>query len=188
VLVKYIHADAVKVGATTTWLTRDHSQSIRLRTDASGALVDAARYAPYGAQAPSLSISKGYIGERHDAETGLIYLNARYLDPVLGRFISPDDWDPTLPGVGTNRYAYAGNDPINNSDPNGHTWSETPSKDFLTGGDGMGAIGGGFGGQTASFEALPIQRQATDLRARPSASLGQLSRSRPVRSRRPARR
>lgn len=36
------------------------------------------------------------------------------------RFIQPDDWDPTMPGVGTNRYAYASNDPINNSDPNGH--------------------------------------------------------------------
>ncbi|MCR4269480.1 RHS repeat-associated core domain-containing protein, partial [Nitratireductor sp. ZSWI3] len=64
---------------------------------------------------------KGYIGERYDAETGLIYLNARYMDPVFGRFISPDDWDPTLPGVGTNRYAYAQNDPINKSDPNGHS-------------------------------------------------------------------
>ncbi|CAN7455504.1 RHS repeat-associated core domain-containing protein [Rhizobium sp. LjRoot254] len=37
-----------------------------------------------------------------------------------GRFISPDDWDPTKPGVGTNRYAYSENDPINKSDPNGH--------------------------------------------------------------------
>jgi ABC-type transport system substrate-binding protein len=36
------------------------------------------------------------------------------------RFISPDTMDPTLPGVGTNRYAYAGNDPINRSDPSGH--------------------------------------------------------------------
>ena len=37
---KYPHADAVTVGtggaAVTTWLTRDHSQSIRLRTDAGG--------------------------------------------------------------------------------------------------------------------------------------------------------
>ncbi|MER8391784.1 hypothetical protein NKH10_07720 [Mesorhizobium sp. M1340] len=48
------------------------------------------------------------------------YLNARYMDPVLGRFISPDDWDSTLPGVGTNRYAYAQNDPVNKSDQNGH--------------------------------------------------------------------
>ncbi|PWW04457.1 RHS repeat-associated protein [Hoeflea marina] len=36
------------------------------------------------------------------------------------RFISPDTMDPTQPGVGTNRYAYAGNDPVNKSDPNGH--------------------------------------------------------------------
>lgn len=36
------------------------------------------------------------------------------------RFISPDDWDPTKPGVGTNRYAYSENDPVNRSDPNGH--------------------------------------------------------------------
>jgi hypothetical protein len=36
------------------------------------------------------------------------------------RFISPDTMDPTQPGVGTNRYAYAQNDPINKSDPNGH--------------------------------------------------------------------
>ena len=36
------------------------------------------------------------------------------------RFLSPDPMDPTLPGVGTNRYAYGQNDPINKSDPNGH--------------------------------------------------------------------
>lgn len=36
------------------------------------------------------------------------------------RFISPDTIDPTLPGVGTNRYAYGQNDPVNKSDPNGH--------------------------------------------------------------------
>ena len=38
---------------------------------------------------------------------------------------SPDWWDPTLPGVGTNRYAYAANDPINKSDPNGHMLEDT---------------------------------------------------------------
>jgi hypothetical protein len=36
------------------------------------------------------------------------------------RFIQPDTWDPTIEGVGTNRYAYSGNDPVNKSDPNGH--------------------------------------------------------------------
>jgi RHS repeat-associated protein len=77
------------------------------------------RHSP-SSPSPALTISRGYIGEKHDPETGLIYLNARHLDPVLARFISPDSFDPVEPGVGTNRYAYAENDPINKSDPNGH--------------------------------------------------------------------
>lgn len=40
--------------------------------------------------------------------------------PAHAVFISPDTIDPTLPGVGTNRYAYSLNDPVNLSDPNGH--------------------------------------------------------------------
>ena len=152
--------------AVTTWLTRDHSQSIRLRTDAAGALLEAAIYAPYGAQSPGLTIAKGYIGERHDPETGLLYLNARYHDPVLGRFLSPDDWDPTIPGVGTNRYAYAANDPINLSDPSGHlhpsadpnyspdgsSWGAPSGSRSFWGGSSWGGSswGGSFGGSAWS--------------------------------------
>lgn len=40
------------------------------------------------------------------------------------RFISPDTLDPTIPGVGTNRYSYSQNDPINKSDPNGHMFGD----------------------------------------------------------------
>ncbi len=57
------------------------------------------------------------------------------------RFISPDDMDPTLPGVGTNRYAYAGNDPVNKSDPNGHIWGAVGA--FIG-----GLLGGLLGGTT----------------------------------------
>jgi len=64
------------------------------------------------------------------------------MDPALGRFISPDDWDPTLPGVGTNRYAYAGNDPVNKSDPNGHIF-ET-GWDLANVGYDIGRIGYGW--------------------------------------------
>ncbi len=162
---KYPHPDAVRVGATTTWLHRDHSQSIRLRTTATtGALLEAALYRPYGGQAPGLTISRGYIGEKHDAETGLIYLNARHYDPALARFISPDDWDPTLPGVGTNRYAYADNDPINKSDPNGHAaYPDVETAGEFTRGNGAssgltsGFIGGGsdVGGAVLGGSAIP---------------------------------
>jgi RHS repeat-associated protein len=89
-------------------------------TNMSGAVTERTGYAAFGEPKPVSGLPRGFIGERPDPETGLLYLNARYYDPALGRFISPDDWDPTLPGVGTNRYAYAGNDPVNKSDPNGH--------------------------------------------------------------------
>ena len=63
--------------------------------------------------------------ERQTAEeAGLQYLNARYYDPSLGIFLQPDWWEVTQEGVGTNRYAYSANDPINKSDPNGHTFWE----------------------------------------------------------------
>jgi hypothetical protein len=47
-------------------------------------------------------------------------IGASFGQAANARFISPDDWDPTKPGVGTNRYAYSQNDPVNKSDPSGH--------------------------------------------------------------------
>lgn len=118
---RYPHPDVKVTNGVKYFLHRDHQASVRFVTNASGAIVEQTRYAAYGERTNTgLQNQRAYIGERYDPETGLIYLNARYMDPALGRFISPDDWDPTLPGVGTNRYAYAENDPINKSDPNGH--------------------------------------------------------------------
>ena len=64
--------------------------------------------------------TKGWIGERFDAGAGLQYLNARYYDTTLGIFIQPDWFEVTAPGVGTNRYSYSNNDPVNLSDPSGN--------------------------------------------------------------------
>jgi hypothetical protein len=41
------------------------------------------------------------------------------------RFLNPDTWDPWQEGVDFNRYGYAGDDPINKSDPNGHEQYQT---------------------------------------------------------------
>jgi RHS repeat-associated protein len=129
VFTKYPVADAIRVGTgaspVTTWLHRDHLNSIRMRTNAAGGQSEVGFYWAYGEPAstslfPPITTSRRYIGEKYDASIGLYYLNGRYYDPYLGRFISPDWWDTTMPGVGTNRYAYAENDPINRSDPNGH--------------------------------------------------------------------
>ncbi len=54
-------------------------------------------------------------------DLGLIYMNARYYLPQIGRFVSPDTIVPE-PGnpQSYNRYAYTNNNPINNTDPSGH--------------------------------------------------------------------
>ena len=64
--------------------------------------------------------TKSFLGERYDADAGLLYLNARYYDPELGLFLQPDWLEVTERGVGTNRYSYAANDPVNKFDPNGN--------------------------------------------------------------------
>ncbi|MFB9978214.1 RHS repeat-associated core domain-containing protein [Mesorhizobium kowhaii] len=121
IYTRYPHPDIKVVNGAIYFLHRDHLASVRMVTDAAGAIFEQTNYASYGERLNTgFQTQKSYIGERFDPETGLLYLNARYMDPVLGRFISPDDWDPTLPGVGTNGYAYAQNDPVNKSDPNGH--------------------------------------------------------------------
>ena len=55
-----------------------------------------------------------YRSYRYDQETGLYYLNSRYYDPHLGRFISADSigyLDPSSE-TGLNLYAYCGNNPL----------------------------------------------------------------------------
>lgn len=50
-----------------------------------------------------------------DPETGFLYLRARYYDPATAQFLSPD---PMFALTGE-RYGYAGNNPLNGSDPSG---------------------------------------------------------------------
>ena len=63
-----------------------------------------------------------YRGYYYDAESELYYLNSRYYDPEVGRFISPDDHNVALDAGEYNLYTYCMNDPVNNSDPTGY-WS-----------------------------------------------------------------
>jgi len=48
---------------------------------------------------------------------------ALFASQASALFVQADNWDPRMQGVGTNRYAYAGGDPINMSDPNGHQYN-----------------------------------------------------------------
>jgi RHS repeat-associated protein len=67
-------------------------------------------------------VAQKFTGQRLDG-SGLYYYNARYYDPDLGRFISPDTivQDPTNP-QNLNRYSYCLNNPLKYTDPSGHGW------------------------------------------------------------------
>jgi RHS repeat-associated protein len=71
-----------------------------------------------------LTLSMVFSGSAYANAPSAIRSVAQHRDARLHaqpiRFISPDTMDPTLPGVGTNRYSYSQNDPVNQSDPNGH--------------------------------------------------------------------
>ena len=67
-----------------------------------------------------------YRGYVYDDETGLYYLQSRYYDPALGRFLNADD--PGNLGVkgllSYNLFAYCGNNPANRVDTSGQFWKE----------------------------------------------------------------
>src|SRR5205823_2278439 len=77
---------------------------------------------PQGLQPLSYSQFAGEWGYRtewsasYEPGTGLQYLQQRYYDPAVGRFISAD---PLSFDGGLNLYDYVGNDPVNGADPSG---------------------------------------------------------------------
>ena len=64
-----------------------------------------------------------YRGYYYDSETGLYYLQSRYYDSAMGRFISADAYVSTGQGLlGFNMFAYCGNNQVNRIDSEGQFW------------------------------------------------------------------
>lgn len=112
--------------ANKYWMAQDHLNSTTkiLATSPSLYLYSESRYKAWGESRftsnPAHPTTKRYTGQREDG-WGLYYYNARYYDPQLGRFISPDTMvpDPTDP-QDLNRYSYVKNNPLRYNDPSGH--------------------------------------------------------------------
>ena len=99
-----------------------HGDVVNL-TDADGAVTKSYTYDAFGVEQNIDDADTNafrYCGEYYDAETGTIYLRARYYSPTTGRFISRDTFvgrkeDP----LSLNKYTYCANNPVIFTDPQG---------------------------------------------------------------------
>lgn len=106
------------------WYLYDGLGSVLGTVDSTGTIISTRKYDVYGAvrgsTGPSGTKHKfvGNLGHPSEDETGLVYMRARYMDPVTGRFATEDPAKDE-----TNWFTYAGNDPVNCIDANGKSRS-----------------------------------------------------------------
>ncbi|MBT3209777.1 MAG: hypothetical protein HN704_16085 [Bacteroidetes bacterium] len=114
------------------YIHTDHLGSIQTISNESGQIDATYSYDAWGRQrnpndwssysnVPSLpEFNRGYTGHEHLSDFGLINMNGRLYDPVLGRMLSPDNY-VQMPGNSQNynRYPYCLNNPLIYTDPSG---------------------------------------------------------------------
>ncbi len=122
---RYLWADGWRLGEIegdrrVLFYFEDHLGSIRGAVDNNGRWLGEAEFSPFGIPLKRISgIRFGYAGEEQD-EDGKVYLRSRYYLPQVGRFISLDAAPLRLDdSIKQNRYAYAGNSPVNYRDADG---------------------------------------------------------------------
>ncbi|WP_337993116.1 RHS repeat-associated core domain-containing protein [Thalassomonas haliotis] len=88
-------------------------------------------FKPFGEAIEAPNDEVGYTGHKFDTDLGLSYMQARYYDPIIGRFYSndPTGWTAASPVHSYGRYTYANNNPYKYTDPNG----EFPVLGFVAG-------------------------------------------------------
>jgi RHS repeat-associated protein len=153
-------AHAGNTVTTVTLVMTDTQGNVLMTKDPQGHILARYTYRPYGTQQSGpTNAGPGYTGHVNDPGSGLVYMQQRYYDPGVGRFLSPD---PIGPAAGNafnfNRYAYANNNPVVNTDPDGQnatafigglfveSWHGITGQGF-NGSRVVGALKDGYNGQ-----------------------------------------
>lgn len=101
-------------------------------TNQAGQVIERTQYEPYGAVIGKPNNDRiGYTGHVMDSATGLTYMQQRYYDPIIGRFLSTDPVQAL--GGRFSRYDYANNNPYKFNDPDGRV-ANTPQPNSGSGG------------------------------------------------------
>ncbi|WP_255546907.1 RHS repeat domain-containing protein [Moritella sp. 36] len=113
------------INSKVTYQHTDMLGSPVLETDDQGQVVSRSVYDPFGKRLGGEKEGIGYTGHLQDEDLGLTYMQARYYDPVIGRFYSNDPvgaMGHIASGNsvhGFNRFTYANNNPYKYVDPDG---------------------------------------------------------------------
>jgi RHS repeat-associated protein len=127
--IRYLYAGSQRValkkdGGSVEYFLPDHLGGTHRIADSNGNIVRTTTYQPFGSTyqtSGTQDADQKFTGQRLDDTTGLYYYGARYYDPAMGRFITPDTiiqspYDPQT----LNRYVYCRNNPIIYVDLSGH--------------------------------------------------------------------
>jgi RHS repeat-associated protein len=122
---------------TVTFLHSDHLGTTVATTDSTGAVQEQIHRYPFGSArrtGPGAQEDRAFTGKEDDEATGLVNFGARYLDPVTGRWMSPDPGFEQLAeehlgklAEASSPYAYVGNNPTTLRDRDGRFWDFGPT-------------------------------------------------------------
>ena len=130
-VVEYYHLDAVG--------------NVRAVTNQAGQVIERHDYLPFGEEcstgpcAANLALGSAqprqFTGKERDRETGFDYFGARYYAPSIGRFTTVDPvftWQENIVDPQRwNRYAYARNNPLRYTDPDGRVIDTVADVGFI---------------------------------------------------------
>ncbi|ACJ30833.1 Conserved hypothetical protein [Shewanella piezotolerans WP3] len=126
-----------------------------MESDESGNVISRSVYEPFGKRLGGEKAGIGYTGHLQDTDLGLTYMQARYYDPLIGRFYSNDPVGYTAknPVMSFNRYLYVNNNPYKYTDPNGE-FLFAPQVGAGIIGFAIGAIAEAVGNENASIGSV----------------------------------
>jgi len=159
--VRFERSDAT---VSTRYFTSDHLGSIAVITDENANVVERLSYDAWGkrrfpngtddvADSITSQTSRGFTGQEELADVGLVHLNGRVYDPLVGRMMSADPFVPDpMNAQAWNRYSYVINNPLSITDPNGYCFLGLCSFFKAIG----NAISSFFHGLQNLFRSVPI--------------------------------
>ncbi|MER6943868.1 RHS repeat-associated core domain-containing protein [Nonomuraea sp. NPDC000554] len=113
---------AMRDATGVTWMLAGQHGSTQLAINDTTGTVNRERHLPFGQRRGGDDLpftDRGFLGKIEDASTSLTYLDARYYDPTIAKFISTDPELDLRTPEWANAYSYAANNPIDLSDPDG---------------------------------------------------------------------